>query len=248
MRAFGALFILLGGSFGVALTAGAQQAPGQTTTRPDLLSWAAGAFAVRLEAPATNETIRRAIDGSLRTQGIGIPRRDPLPHRFVIELPAPTVFDTFAVPVINQFGPARGRHVKTIVVEGSSASADDGFSPLATLVLELDRTEPQRFAVPGAPRPVRWLRVQFVDRLIPPPSDVDEVVFSELIGYGTQEPIVVPADRFTGRWRYRRTGINDVPGTNLVSLVQEANIAYALEREDLRDTARDIIKRYGAKS
>jgi UTP--glucose-1-phosphate uridylyltransferase len=28
----------------------------------------------------------------------------------------------------------------------------------------------------------------------------------------------------------------------------EANIAYALEREDLRDTARDIIKRYGAKS
>ena len=28
----------------------------------------------------------------------------------------------------------------------------------------------------------------------------------------------------------------------------EANIAYALEREDLRDTARDIIKRYGGKS
>ena len=28
----------------------------------------------------------------------------------------------------------------------------------------------------------------------------------------------------------------------------EANIAYALEREDLRDTARDIIKRYGDKS
>lgn len=28
----------------------------------------------------------------------------------------------------------------------------------------------------------------------------------------------------------------------------EANIAYALEREDLRDTARDIIKRYGTRS
>jgi len=28
----------------------------------------------------------------------------------------------------------------------------------------------------------------------------------------------------------------------------EANIAYALDRDDLRDTARDIIRRYGADS
>jgi len=28
----------------------------------------------------------------------------------------------------------------------------------------------------------------------------------------------------------------------------EANIAYALERDDLRETARDIIRRYGANS
>jgi len=202
---------------------GAQVAPSgnaELQENTDLLSWGAGAFAVRLEAPGTNETIRIAIDGSSRTLGIGIPRREPLPHRFVVELPAPTTFDTFAVPVINEFGPARGRHVRTIEIEGSTEGPEAGFTPLATLTVQLDQTEPQLFPV-ATPRAVRWLRVRLVDRLLPPPADFDETVFSELIGYGTQEPIAAPDDKFTGRWRLRRTGINDVPGTNVIELVQE---------------------------
>ncbi|MEX1256659.1 MAG: OmpA family protein [Gemmatimonadota bacterium] len=195
---------------------------GGSQGRTDLLSWGTGAFAVRLEAPGTNETIRNAIDGSTRTLGIGIPRREPLPHRFVIELPALTTFDTFAIPVINEFGPARGRHVRTIEIEGSVEGPEGGFTPLATLTVQLDQTEPQQFPV-SEPRPVRWLRVRLVDRLLPPPADFDETVFSELIGYGTQEPIADADDKFTGRWRLRRTGINDVPGTNVIELIQEGS-------------------------
>ena len=196
------------------------QATSQADGRVDLLSWGAGAFAVRLDPPAPNATVRVAIDGDLRTLGIGIPRREPLPQRFVVELPALTTFDTFVIPEIDEFGPQRGRHVRTVEIEGSLEGPESGFSALATLTVEMDRNGPQSFPVPES-RPVRWVRVTLVDRLLEAPADFDPHTFAELIGLGTQEEIVVPHDRFTGRWRLRRTGINDVPGTNTVELIQE---------------------------
>ncbi len=190
--------------------------------RVDLLSWGAGAFVVRLEAPATDNTAKAVVDGSLTTIGIGIPRREPLPHRLVVELPSATTFRSFAVPEMNEFGPARGRHVKTVVIEGSMEGPESGFRPLATLVLELDQGAPQEFPVPD-PFRVRWVRVELRDRLLPAPADFDEHTFSELQGFGEQEPWEVPDDRFSGLWRLRRTGINDEPGRNIVEIVQEGS-------------------------
>lgn len=201
-------------SFGRPAAAAAQE-----PERLDLLSWAAGAFTVRLEEPATPEASRSALDGDPRTVSIGIPRRQPLPHRFVVELPAPTTFEAFAVPAINEFGSAHGAHVKTVVIEGSSEGPDVGFQPLATLALEMDRNAPQEVAVADA-RPVRWVRVQLVDRMQEPPNDVSPYMFSELMGYGTQEPVASGGDRYTGRWRIRRTGIRDEPGNNVIELTQ----------------------------
>ena len=216
--------LALGIGIGLLLCAGpppaGAQGPGDGADRVDPLSWGAGAFAVRLEDPAPAATIRVAIDGSPRTLGVGVPRREPLPQRFVVELPAPTTFEAFGVPVIDEFGPQRGRHVRTVQVEGSSDGPDSGFAPLATLVIEMDRDAPQLFPVTDT-RTVRWVRVTLVDRLIEAPADFDPHTFSELLGYGTQEEIVVPDERFTGRWRIRRTGINDIPGTNTIALVQE---------------------------
>lgn len=202
------------------LAAQATPPSAEASNRVDLLSWGAGAFVVRLEAPGTDNTAKSLVDGSTETITIGIPRREPLPHRVVVELPSPTTFHGFAVPEMNEFGPARGRHVKTVVIEGSQEGPESGFRPLATLVLEMDRGAPQEFPV-AEPFPVRWVRVEFRDRMLPPPADFDPHTFSELQGFGTQEPWEVPADRFTGRWRLRRTGINDAPGRNILELVQE---------------------------
>lgn len=185
----------------------------------DLLQWGAGAFVVRDETPRTSFTNKAVIDGLHDTITIGIPKREPLPHRLVIELPALTTFETFAVPVINEYGPARGRHVGVVTIEGSTTGPEDGFSPLVALSVKLDQKAPQHYAVPS-PRPVRWLRVTLSDRLVAPPADFDPTVFSELIGYGRQEAIVVPPKRFTGRWRHRRMGLSDTPGDNILELTQ----------------------------
>jgi OmpA-OmpF porin, OOP family len=189
-----------------------------SSERVDLLSWAAGAFVVRAD-PAAVEGARAALDGDDRTVSIGIPRRQPLPHVFVVELPAVTTFETFGVPEIGEFGPARGRHIGTIRIEGSTEGPETGFVPLATLEVQVDQGAPQHFPVAEA-RPARWIRVRFETRILPPPTDVDPFTFAELVGYGRQEPIETPGDRFTGSWRLRRTGINDVPGINVLVLTQ----------------------------
>lgn len=160
-----------------------------------------------------------AVDGSDQTRPIGIPRRQPLPLRFVVELPAPTTFQRFELPQFTEFGSHKGRHIKTVRIEGSDSSATQGFSPLVELVLLEGLKDAQRFAVPK-PRPVRWLRVSLIDTHGPPKRDVDSHHFTELEGYGSQEPIANANTRFTGRWRYRRTGLNDEPGRNIIDLVQ----------------------------
>lgn len=209
---------------GIALLApglSAQAAPA-APDRVDLLSWGAGAFVVRLDAPATDNTAKAVVDGGAETINIGIPRREPLPHRLVVELPSATTFHGFAVPEMNEFGPARGRHVKTVVIEGSMEGPESGFRPLATLILEMDRGAPQEFPVTER-FPVRWLRVELRDRMLPAPADFDPHTFSELQGFGVQEQWNVPGDRFTGLWRVRRTGINDSPGLNVMELMQEGS-------------------------
>ncbi|MCH7226192.1 OmpA family protein [Haloferula sp. A504] len=197
-------------------------AAGDTPTDPprtDLLNWAEGAFVVRTPEPPRSEAHVIALDGDPATRPIGVPRHAPLPHQFIVELPATTTFDTFEVPVLGEFGPAKGKHVKTVEIEGSSESAEAGFAPLAKLIIEIEKEEPQTFPV-SEPRPVRWLRVRFVDRYTPQANDADSVLFSELRGYGTQEARTVEENAFTGVWNLRRG--HDV-SQNLIELRQKGD-------------------------
>lgn len=200
----------------------APDAPAVAEAAPtNLLTLGAGA-AVVSATPASELAAFVALDGSDRTAPIGIPRREPLPHDFVVELPSDTTFTRFEVAKLDEFGAAKGRHVRTVSLEGSTTAADQGFSPLAELVLAAGVDGDQVFPV-ATPRPVRWLRVRFVDRMEAPPSDVDAARFSDLRGFGTQAPIAVPAGTFQGRWRLRRKGINDAPGLNIVELWQSGD-------------------------
>jgi hypothetical protein len=151
------------------------------------------------------------------TRLIGVPRHAPLPHEWVVELPAVTRFNKFAVPKLGEFGPAKGKHVKTVEIHGSDASAGDGFKLLTTLKIETGQPGGQEFAVAGEV-PVRWLKILLLDRHTPQENDADAVLFSELLGYGTQEERVPPEKGFNGIWNLRRG--YDV-SRNLIELKQD---------------------------
>lgn len=197
-------------------------------TETNFLTFGAGAVVVRASVAAEG-VAHVAIDGSARTRPIGIPKREPLPLTIVIELPSPTTFDHFQVPPPDEFGSNKGRHVSTLRIEGSATSADEGFSLMAEAAIVQGQPDPQRFAV-TEPRPVRWVRVTFVDRHAPPRAPHDPHNFSELEGYGRQDPIAARADAFNGRWRYRRKGINDAPGLNIIELTQKGQDIQGCQR------------------
>lgn len=192
----------------------AHAAPGDV----DYLTLGAGAVVVRA-SPQSETAAHVAIDGSLQTLMIGTPKKEPLPLVVVIELPAATTFTRFQVPPFNEFGAAKGRHIRTLRIEGSSTSADDGFAPLVDATIAAGRPDAQVFPVTTA-SPVRWVRVTFVDRLTPSTGPHDGYNFTELEGYGTQAPITLAPNAFTGRWRFQRKGLNDAPGVNTIELTQ----------------------------
>ncbi len=184
----------------------------------NLLTMGAGAVIVRA-TPRSEIAGYVAIDGSLDTRSIGTAKREPLPLAFVIELPAATSFSRFVLPTFNEFGSAKGRHIRSLRIEGSSSSADDGFMPLVEATLETSKKLAQHFPV-ALSIPVRWVRVTLLDRHEPPKADFDNHNFTELEGYGKQEALATKADGFNGRWRFRRKGLNDEPGRNIVELFQ----------------------------
>lgn len=189
-----------------------------TPVETNYLTLGSGAVVVRA-SPQAEMAAHVAFDGSAQTLTIGVPKKEPLPLSIVVELPAATTFSRFQVPVFNEFGAARGRHIRTLRIEGSSVSADDGFALLAEAEIAEGRKAPQAFPV-SSQVAVRWVRVTFVDRLTPSTGPIDGHNFAELEGYGTQAPIATKADAFTGRWRYRRKGLNDSPGVNVIELTQ----------------------------
>lgn len=188
--------------------------------RRDLLSWAEAAFVVRGPEPASSGAAAVLLDGDPATVPIGIPRREPLPHELVVELPARTTFETFAVPEIDEYGPKKGKHVRTVEIAGSTQGPEAGFSPLATLRVEVGAGGPQEFPV-AEPRPVRWLKIRLVDQSAEPRSDVDPALFSELEGYGRQEERSLGDGGLSGVWRLRRAG---KPSPNLIELRQDGTL------------------------
>ena len=188
----------------------------------NLLTLGAGAVVVRAD-PTAEVAANVALDGSTQTLGVGIPRREPLPLSFVIELPARTTLHRVGSEDFNEYGSAKGRHIKTFRVEGSRLGPDEGFSEMVTVTLQEGREGPQLWDVPE-PRSVRWLRVTLLDTHTPAERDVQPHNFTELLGYGEQEAIPSDQERFTGTWRLRRKGLNDEPGVNVIELKQEGSM------------------------
>lgn len=144
------------------ILAGASPANAQSTGAPaverkNLLGWAEGVFTIRTPSPPRTEAHVVALDGRPATTTIGVPRHAPLPHEFVVELPAPTTFTSFAVPEIGEFGPAKGRHVKTVEIAGSTESAEAGFTPLAGKMKSMD---PMKRGISFAAQGARLAKIQ----------------------------------------------------------------------------------------
>jgi OmpA-OmpF porin, OOP family len=119
---------------------------------------------------------------------------------FVYELPAPTIFDRFAVPNILETPAPTQTFTKQIEILGSTQSATEGFTLLASATLQTHKTRGQvtEIAV-TAKRPVRWVQLRLSGGIaIMGPLTFFE--FSEIIGNGTQE-VARRVDHFNGGWR-----------------------------------------------
>jgi len=195
---------------------------------PNRLGLGAGAVIITVRPEAARAAFV-ALDGDLRSQGIGTPKSEPLPLEFVVELPAETTFERFELPPTRGPTGVRGRHIATLRIEGSSVAPHQDFTLLTEVHLDPDNTDRQRFRV-AKPSAVRWVRVTLVDRLAAPKGASDPHHFTELEGYGAQAPIADGAQRFTGRWRHRRAGPADVPTSDVIVLTRKGLEVHGCER------------------
>lgn len=186
----------------------------------DYLTYGAGAFPVRFDRETQGTVATAALDGRL---GYASLTRNPTgpeePISFIVELPAATTFAQFGVPPMSSFGCCRDTHIATVTVEGSSTSPDEGFARLASFEVAADEFEnTQTFPVDRS-MPVRWVRVTLEGRQVPDPDDYRGTSFIELFGHGSQEPVEVADDQFTGRWLTGGGGSG--PNSNRIELVQD---------------------------
>lgn len=173
----------------------AQEAP-----RPDLIDYGSGAFPLRVSDRVGSEVARAVLDGLggfVSIPGIGSEGPDEL-VRLLVELPAPTVFQVFGVPPMSSFGCCRDTHIATVTVEGSATSPDDGFEELVSFRIARDVYDADQEFPSVSQAAVRWLRISLDGRQVPDPADYRGTTFTDLRGYGDQEPRDVAPDEFTG--------------------------------------------------
>jgi hypothetical protein len=190
-----------------AQSRGAAAPASSAPERIDYLTFAQGAVPVRIEGAgetlgANYERAIRTIDGN--PQGFTLTAR-PFPEEtgdtvFVYELPAATTFDRFAVPNVLETPAPNQTFTKQIEILGSTQSANEGFTPLASATLQTHTARGQVTEIPvTAKRPVRWIQVRLAGGIaLMRPQMYFE--FSEIIGNGTQEKAAL-VDHFTGGWR-----------------------------------------------
>jgi outer membrane protein OmpA-like peptidoglycan-associated protein len=121
---------------------------------------------------------------------------------FVYELPAPTVFDRFAVPNVTETPSPGETFTRQIEVHGSSTGPDEGYVLLGsgTLTTHKARGEVTELDL-RAKQPVRWVKLRLVGGIqVTTPLTFFE--FSEIIGNGTQQTPPL-SDRFRGNWKGR---------------------------------------------
>lgn len=175
---------------------------------PDLLSFAQGAVALRVEADAaagvTIEQALRAIDGSPTLFSLTRVGSASASVALVYELPAMTVFERLAVPDVIETPSPRQTFVRDVAVWGSAASATDGFVKLASASLSRHKKRGEQTELTILRRdPVRWVRLELGHGLeVPDPATPVFLEFSEIIGEGRQESVPLSTG-FAGGWQGR---------------------------------------------
>ncbi len=176
--------------------------------RIDYLSLAQGAIPVAsggaAEAPGVGmDRALLAIDGDARGYSV-TPKPGAADARvfFVFQLPASTTFTDFAVPNVLETPSPSQTFFKTVEIAGSDHGPEGPFQVLASASLKTHAAKGQMTDLPvTAQTPVRWVRLTLSGGI-----DIQRektfFEFSEIIGYGRQEP--VPLQKaFTGKWKGR---------------------------------------------
>ncbi len=164
----------------------------------DLLTFANGALFASETGLAGDGSVAALsmIDGNMEMRAF--PEVDGSVVEFVFELPAETIFGSFAVPEATD-GSGALPTFDEIEIAGSSLGPDSGFEDLASGTLR-DPVEGMTSLDPVARPAVRWIRVT-----LSPPEAGTSPGFTELIGYGTQEEVPLN-EGFAGAWELRPAG------------------------------------------
>lgn len=173
--------------------------------RIDYLTFAQGAVPIRVAGAgaalgAGFEQAVRIIDGDPTDFTVASGATEATDTELVYQLPAPTIFDRFAVPNILETPSPSATFTKLIEVYGSAASSDDGYVLLASATLETHKKRGQLTELKIAASPaVRWVKLRLVGG-IAMQRPAMSLEFSEIIGNGRQES-PPQAGNFTGAWR-----------------------------------------------
>lgn len=176
--------------------------------RVDYLTLAQGVVPVALEGDAAAlgvglDQALLAIDG-----GDGGYSVTPKPGNaqtrivFIYQLPAATTFTEFSIPNVLETPSPSQTFVKDVEIAGSSSGPEGPFRVLASTTLETHPAKGQATSIPlVVEEPVRWVRLSLAGG-IDIQRDKTFLEFSEIIGYGTQEPVPL-SDAFHGKWKGR---------------------------------------------
>jgi len=219
----------------------------QEVTSPDLLSFAQGALP--LDASTEPGDLRVGMEHAVAiidgNPGGFVSHQKPTQggdiFEFLYALPAPTRFDNFAIPNIQETPSPSQTFFKHLEVLGSAAGTDGPFSTLAVAELETHSESGQvtNLTLEVKQPEVRWVKIRLWGG-IDIQKDKSFLEFSELIGTGTQQDPVL-SDKFKGVWSGRGvkleleqngatvTGCYD--GNSMLSGTVQGNVLHALGQD-----------------
>lgn len=185
--------------------AAATEAP---TNRADLVSLARGTLPVSVVSEpaalaAAMDHALLAIDGDDRGF-VATPKPGGADSRLTIvyALPARTTFGEFEIPGVLETPSPSQTFFREVEISGSDAGPEGPFVVLATTTLSAHAAKGEATAVAAvATQPVRWLRLVLRGGL-DVRGDKTFFEFSELRGYGDQEPVAL-STAFDGKWKGR---------------------------------------------
>ena len=191
-------------------------------TETDFLSFAQGALPLFIagtgaELKVGPEQSLKAIDGNVSGFILTPKPGDENTHtELTYELPAPTTFQRFSVPNILETPSPSQTFIKKIDVFGSNAGPEDGFELLASASLETHTQKGQVTTFDATlSTPVKWVKVSLAGG-INIERDKTFFEFSELSGFGSQEPVPLN-EGFTGIWKGRGVLLETAQSGALVS-------------------------------